>query len=64
MNFFKTLKLFSNFASTVQIFRFFIMLHKFHYKYNELTMDREQQKKEDKAKFAERVAKGEVMVFT
>jgi len=27
-------------------------------------MDREKQKREDKAKFAERVAKGEVMVFT
>jgi hypothetical protein len=27
-------------------------------------MDREQQRREDKEKFAERVAKGEVMVFT
>ncbi len=64
MNFFKTLKLFSNFDSTVQIFRFIIILHKFHYDNNERRMDREQQKREDKAKFAERVAKGEVMVFT
>ena len=64
MNFFKTVKSFSNFPSTVQIFRFIIILHKFHYENNELRMDREQQKREDKAKFAERVAKGEVMVFT
>jgi hypothetical protein len=40
------------------------MLHKFHYEYNELRMDREKQKREDKEKFAEKVAKGEVMVFT
>jgi hypothetical protein len=64
VNFFKTLKLFSNFTLTVQIFRFIIIPHKFHYEYIELRMDREQQKREDKAKFAERVAKGEVMVFT
>jgi hypothetical protein len=64
VNFFKTLKLFRNFAHTVQILRFFMILHKFHYEYNSLRMDREQQKREDKAKFAERVAKGEVMVFT
>ena len=64
MNFFKTLKLFRKFASSVQIFRFIVALHKFHYDYNNLRMDREQQKREDKAKFAERVAKGEVMVFT
>ena len=64
MNFFKTLKLFSNFTPTVQIFRFIIILHESHYEYFEIRMDREQQKREDKAKFAERVAKGEVMVFT
>jgi uncharacterized membrane protein len=64
VNFLKTLKLFSIFAATVQIFRIIIILHKFHYEYKELRMDREQQRREEKEKFAERVAKGEVMVFT
>ncbi len=64
MIFFKTLKLFKNFALNVQIFRFMTTPDKFHYEYCRLRMNREQEKREVKAKFEKRVANGEVMPFT